>query len=61
MNSWCMRLEDLVQGEMEEVYRINAVSPCLLLQALLPLLRECQGNDGPYVINVLNHAQRSKI
>jgi NAD(P)-dependent dehydrogenase (short-subunit alcohol dehydrogenase family) len=56
-----MRLEDLVQGEMEEVYRINAVSPCLLLQALLPLLRECQGNDGPYVINVLNHAQRSKI
>jgi len=48
-NSWSMTLEDLPQQEMEEVYRINAVAPVLLIQACLQLL---QRSTRPYVINV---------
>jgi len=51
INSWCMRLEDMDQREMEEVYRINAVAPTLMVQALMPLLMECR-DQGPYIINV---------
>jgi NAD(P)-dependent dehydrogenase (short-subunit alcohol dehydrogenase family) len=50
VNSWQMRLNDLVQSEMEEVYRINAIAPCLLVQQLVPLLRKSV--QRPYVISV---------
>jgi NAD(P)-dependent dehydrogenase (short-subunit alcohol dehydrogenase family) len=48
-NSWGMTLEDMTQQEMEEVYRINAVAPVLLIQACLELLKR---SSEPYVINV---------
>lgn len=50
VNSWQMELSDLVQNEMEEVYRINAVAPCILMQQLESLMRSSSHN--PYVINV---------
>lgn len=49
-NSWQFALADLPQAEMEEVYRINAVAPCLLVQQLLPSLRKSL--VSPFVINV---------
>ena len=49
-NSWHQRLADIRQDEMEEVYRVNAIAPALILQTILPLL---QASDGhPYVVNV---------
>lgn len=50
VNSWQVRIGDVSQREMEEVYRINAVAPCLFLQALAPLLRASA--VAPYVIHV---------
>lgn len=43
-------LQDMDQQEMEEVYRINAVAPCLIIQGLLSLLQK--SNVNPYIINV---------
>lgn len=48
-NSWGMTLEDMTQQEMEEVYRINAVAPVLLVQSCLELLSK---STERYVINV---------
>ena len=50
VNSWHMRLGDVMQREMEEVFRINAVAPAILLQQLAPLLRHSV--VAPYVIHV---------
>jgi NAD(P)-dependent dehydrogenase (short-subunit alcohol dehydrogenase family) len=50
VNSWQMKLHDLVQQEMEEVYRINAIAPCLLLQQIIPLLKKSPVN--PYIVFV---------
>ncbi|KAK9832166.1 hypothetical protein WJX74_001223 [Apatococcus lobatus] len=50
VNSWSMRLGDLVQPEMEEVYRINAIGPCLMVQQLAGLMKKSSHN--PYIINV---------
>jgi NAD(P)-dependent dehydrogenase (short-subunit alcohol dehydrogenase family) len=56
-NSWCQELEDLEQTEMEEVFRINSVAPTLVVQALLPLLRESL--KVPYIINT--HAREGLL
>ena len=58
VNSWNMDVEDLDQKEMEEVYRVNAVAPCLFLQRMLPLLRSSPRED-PYVIHV--HAREGLL
>lgn len=50
VNSWQMELSDLVQHEMEEVYRINAIAPCIVMQQLESLMR--RSSHDPYVINV---------
>lgn len=52
VNSWQMQLADIVQPEMEEVYRVNAIAPCLMIQGLLPLLEKSESPDGSYIINV---------
>ena len=57
INSWQMKLEDLIQTEMEEVYRINAIAPCLMIQSLISLLKKSKVN--PYIINV--HAREGLI
>lgn len=49
-NSWQFALSDLPQAEMEEVYRINAVAPCLLVQQLIPSLKKSL--KSPFIINV---------
>ncbi|QKF94847.1 short-chain dehydrogenase/reductase SDR [Fadolivirus algeromassiliense] len=56
-NSWQMKLSDLIQPEMEEVYRVNAIAPCLMVQQMIPLLKKSQSN--PYIINV--HAREGLI
>lgn len=48
-NSWRMKLCDVHQAEMEELFRVNAVAPMLLIQTMTPLL---QASDAPYIINV---------
>lgn len=50
INSWNMRLVDLYQTEMEEVFRINAVAPCIMIQQCLPLLQ--LSSKSPYILNV---------
>ena len=57
INSWQMVLDDLMQTEMEEVYRINAIAPCLLIQTLTPLMQ--LSKSPPYIINV--HAREGLI
>lgn len=57
VNSWQMILADLVQNEMEEVYRVNAIAPCLLIQTLSPLMQ--LSDVPPYIINV--HAREGLI
>lgn len=49
-NSWLMRMGDFEQEEMEELYRVNAIAPCLLIQELVPLMRKSK--IRPYIINV---------
>ena len=49
-NSWHVRLVDFQQQEAEECYRINAVAPTLLVQKMLPLLKNSP--VSPYLINV---------
>lgn len=49
-NSWSMQLGDLIQQEMEEVYRINAIGPCLVVQQLAEVMKK--SSQHPYVINV---------
>lgn len=50
VNSWEMKIEDLLQEEMEEVSRINSIAPCILIQRLLSLLKK--STRTPYIINV---------
>jgi NAD(P)-dependent dehydrogenase (short-subunit alcohol dehydrogenase family) len=57
INSWQMTLPDLVQEEMEEIFRVNVAAPTLLIQCLLPLFRESKFT--PYLINV--HAREGLI
>jgi NAD(P)-dependent dehydrogenase (short-subunit alcohol dehydrogenase family) len=49
-NSWEMRIGDIKQKEMEEIMRINAVSPTILIQNMIPLMKKSEGL--PYIINV---------
>jgi len=56
VNSWQMMIGDFVQKEMEEVYRVNAIAPCLLVQTMMPLLKN---SESPYIINV--HAREGLI
>jgi NAD(P)-dependent dehydrogenase (short-subunit alcohol dehydrogenase family) len=49
-NSWQLDITDLQQQEMEEVYRVNAIAPCLLIRTLLPLIQN--SNVNPYIISV---------
>lgn len=49
VNSWTMTVADVGQREMEELFRVNAVAPALVVQACLPLLRR---SAEPYVLNV---------
>ena len=57
VNSWQMELNDIMQNEMEEVYRVNAIAPCLLIQTLIPLMK--LSKNPPYIINV--HAREGLI
>jgi NAD(P)-dependent dehydrogenase (short-subunit alcohol dehydrogenase family) len=57
INSWQMGIEDLEQVEMEEVYRVNAIAPTLIVQTFLPLLTK--SDVSPYIINV--HAKEGLI
>ena len=57
INSWQMSIADLEQREMEEVYRVNAIAPALIVQTFLPLLNKSKVN--PYIINV--HAKEGLI
>lgn len=50
INSWQITISDVDQDEMQEVYRVNAIAPCILVQSLLPLLKK--SIVPPYVINV---------
>lgn len=50
VNSWQMKLSEIVQSEMEEVYRVNAIAPCLMIQGLISLLE--LSKLGAYIINV---------
>jgi NAD(P)-dependent dehydrogenase (short-subunit alcohol dehydrogenase family) len=49
-NSWEIRLHDITQDEMEEIFRINVVAPTLTTKIFLPLLQEA--DDRPFIINV---------
>jgi len=57
INSWQMRLPDLVQNEMEEVYRINAIAPTILVQGLTDLM--VKSENTPYIINI--HAREGLL
>ncbi|KAL7713137.1 Short-chain dehydrogenase [Entamoeba marina] len=50
VNSWQMTIHDLNQTEMEEVMRINAIAPALMVKTLLEPLQ--QSKIDPYVIFV---------
>ncbi|KAL7713220.1 Short chain dehydrogenase family protein [Entamoeba marina] len=50
VNSWQMTIHDLNQTEMEEVIRINAIAPALMVKTLLEPLQ--QSKIDPYVIFV---------
>lgn len=50
INSWQMTISDINQNEMQEVYRINAIAPCILTQSLLFLMKK--STISPYIINV---------
>ena len=56
-NSWSLSINELDQQEMEEVYRINAVMPTLIIQHFIPLLELSE--TTPYIINV--HAREGLI
>ncbi|CAD7925019.1 unnamed protein product [Amoebophrya sp. A25] len=56
-NSWQMRLADMEQGEMEEVLRINAVAPVLLVQTFMDMLQASA--ETPFIINV--HAREGLL
>lgn len=45
-----MKLGDFIQTETEEVFRINAVAPLLLVQALVHLLQKSPNIS--YIVNV---------
>ena len=51
-NSWQLKIHDLEQKEIEEVLRVNAVAPTILIQQLIPLLQLSEISSGPYIINV---------
>lgn len=57
MNYWNMKLQDLNQKEMEEVYRINTIAPTLLIQILSNLM--VRSVNIPYIINV--HAKEGLL
>lgn len=50
VNSWQMDFSDLIQSEMEEVYRINAVAPSIVIQNMIPIMQK--SSRQPYIINV---------
>lgn len=49
-NSWQMTIDDIDQGEMEEVYRVNAIGPLLIVKTFVPLLQ--LSTHRPFIINV---------
>lgn len=49
-NSWGMRIGDITQKEMEEIMRINAVAPTILIQTMIPLMKN--SDKMPYIINI---------
>jgi NAD(P)-dependent dehydrogenase (short-subunit alcohol dehydrogenase family) len=49
-NSWNLTIYEIEQSEAEEVYRINAIAPMIIIRTMIPLLRQC--NESPYIINV---------
>ena len=49
-NSWALRFEDVSEQELRDVHDINAIGIALLVQAMLPLLK--QSKSAPYVVNV---------
>lgn len=50
VNSWQMELQDIRQNEMEENYRINTITPLIMIQTMMPLLKMSKIN--PHVVNV---------
>lgn len=49
VNSWNMKLPDLTQKEMEELFRINSIAPVIITKVFLDLLKK---SEEPYIINV---------
>jgi NAD(P)-dependent dehydrogenase (short-subunit alcohol dehydrogenase family) len=49
VNSWNMLLPDIIQKEMEELFRINSIAPVLLTKTFLDLLKQ---SDHAFIINV---------
>lgn len=48
-NSWNAHIEDVSQKEFEEVHRVNAIAPAIIIQHFLPLLK--RSPYSPYIIN----------
>lgn len=57
INSWKMTINDIKQNEMEEIFRTNVIGPTLMIQILLPLMKNSEYN--PFIINV--HAREGLI
>jgi len=57
INSWTMNFFDVTQAEVEEVLRVNATAPLLLVSALLPLMENSK--VSPHIVNV--HAREGLI
>ena len=49
-NSWCLTLDNVVQNEMEEIFRVNSIAPVILFQSFKELLELSEYN--PHIVNV---------
>lgn len=49
-NSWGLKLSDITQQEMEEIFRINVIAPTLVIKIFMPLLQAAEGR--PFIVNV---------
>jgi NAD(P)-dependent dehydrogenase (short-subunit alcohol dehydrogenase family) len=56
-NSWEMNIFDVDQIEMEEIYRINAIAPFIIIRTMIELMKKSKFN--PFIINT--HAREGII
>jgi len=53
-NSWNLKIEEISQQELEEVHRINAIAPFLLVKHMMPLLQK----NEQFIPNIIHvHAK----